>query len=102
MSYGCAPEGDGSTDLSDIDARFEALESAAAAQREEIATLVADAAETDAARREEIATLEAEVAALGGSVDLTELDVAVADHDARLASVEGAGYASEIWVTSQG
>ena len=127
---GCEPEGDASTDLSDIDARLEALEGAdlaqredIAAQREEIATLEADAAETDAARREEIATLEAdatetnayvaevearvvtleaEVAALGGGVDLTELDAAVADHDARLASVEGAGYATEIWVTGQG
>ena len=113
---GCEPEGDAPTDLSDIDARLEALESADVAQREEsaaanaaletrIATLEADAAETNTYVAEveaRVLTLEAEVAALGGGVDLTELDAAVADHDARLASVEGAGYATEIWVTSQG
>jgi hypothetical protein len=113
---GCAPEGDAPTDLSDIDARFEALEGAAEAQREEsaaanaaletrIATLEADAAETNTYVAEveaRVLTLEQELAALEGSVDITALDAAVADHDARLASVEGAGYATEDWVTSQG
>jgi hypothetical protein len=113
---GCVLEGDAPTDLSDIDARFEALESADLAQREEIAaanaaletriaTLEADAAETDAYVAEveaRVLTLEQELAALEGSVDITALDAAVADHEVRLASVEGAGYATEDWVTSQG
>ena len=64
---------------------------------------------TDATQDAELVAVQAELDAITGAVDLTDLaarvgatEADVDDHEARLAAVEGSGYATEQWVTDQG
>lgn len=118
----CDTAAEASPDVEALAARLDALDQETtagfAAQGVRIEALEARVAELETAAAEDadrIATLEAEVDALDAALievtdalalvaggDLTAVFDGLTDHEARLAALEGAGLATEAWVTDRG
>lgn len=101
---GCDDETTAPQDLSAVEARLDALEAAAEADATTIAALQADlGASQDVidALTDRVVTLETTIDTITGSDPLAAVQLTLDDHEDRLLTLEGAGYATEDWVIAQ-